>query len=208
MPHIPGLTNPNQHGGGVYDRLMTDWAGGTTRTTAMTAIGSKADEYVEPKTILANGATDRFVFHSNQARQIGLAFVGVGADNSETDDITIWGWDCMTWNVNPYQGVTRWVARPLVILTSVTLGARTVAAAVNNDPQSQSGSTWRYADTITIGTDYTFDDTAEVVLGAGADDSFPVLFFDPCGCLIIEIEGSNNGGGTDTTQFMPWFKRV
>jgi hypothetical protein len=201
--------DPTTRLGATYDLLKPMALNGSARTTAATAIGSKADEYAGPSTLATPGsnvATDRFVFSPCGARQVAIPFMAVGADNS-TASGTIWGWQPIDWSgtlgLGGRQAPTKYVARPLLTITLVA-GARTVQN-VQQDPLSLgvSGYTWRYVDTIAIVADYTFGGTASVVFNSGAD-SWPMLMFDPCGQPIIEFEPVN---GT-TTQLLPFWAAV
>jgi hypothetical protein len=200
--------DPTTRLGATYDLLKPMAFTGSGRTTAATAIGSKADEYTNPSTLAtpAGAAGDRFVFSPSGARQIAIPFMAVGADNS-TASGTFWGWQPIDWSgtlgLGGRQAPTKYVARPLLTITLVA-GARTVQN-VQQDPLSLgvSGYTWRYVDTIAIVADYTFGGTASVVFNSGAD-SWPMLMFDPCGQPIIEFEPVN---GT-TTQLLPFWAAV
>lgn len=182
---------------------------GTARTSAATAISAKVDVYGQSgpqpqEDGASSGAADTFVKPTNFARQMGFRFMGTGADNS-TFSGTIWGWSPCEW-VKGYAGHNkapiRWVATPLYTFTGI-LGTKTVQD-VDDEPLSVriNGGTWRFADTIAVGTDYTYGGTGTIL--ASGLNSWASLYLDPCNAAIIEVEAVC---GT-ATRIMPWWARV
>lgn len=213
-----GRSDPNSFGGGIYDQLHTggSWGNGTARVAALTAIASKADLYgTQPSTALgtaSSGATDTFVIDTEKARQIGFSFMVVGADGSKAA-ARIWGWKevrtlgpRVQTDLKSGAAPIKLVPFPLVDITFLG-GAKTVADN-QSDPLSlqNSGLTWRYVDTITVGTDYTIGATADVYFEGL--DVWSMLVIDPSGFEHIEIECTNDSDGTDTTQILPFYCKV
>lgn len=200
--------DPTQRLGATCDFLKPILLNGSARTTNVVTPASKADEFSEPQskaTPGADNALDRFVFSPAGARQVGLAFMVVGADNSG-GSASIWGWRPVDWsgplvaNQTRVRSPQKFVPVPLMTITFLG-GSRTVTDG--NDPLAlaNSGFTWRYCDTIAIDSsaDYTFGATGTVL--ASTLNSWALLVFDPTGYPLIEIEPDNSNSSTQILPF-------
>ena len=165
------------------------WSSNSTYSTALTAIGSKADvlstvvtDPASTMLALSSASTGRAIVPVGPGSLVGAKFYGTDTDN-DTFSVRVWGWR----SIGGSSTVVQWTPSAICDL-AVTLGAKTGIASglvLNTD---------LYADGITISPDGGLLPNQTRTFGEGVANSPLEVWIDPLGCEFVEFECTNSGG--------------